>query len=102
MAHGRSRESRSADRVLAKSTPDESARVGDGGRGVAAPRELHRVGSLESEPLIPVRFEKAGKRFAYFSTVTTLGTPIDVTAQETRIECFFPVDDETRRAAAQF
>lgn len=53
-------------------------------------------------PIIPVRFEKAGKRFAYFSTVTTLGTPIDVTAQETRIECFFPVDDETRRAAAQF
>lgn len=53
-------------------------------------------------PIIPIRFEKAGKRFAYFSAVTTLGTPIDVTAQETRIECFFPVDDETRRAAQLF
>jgi len=53
-------------------------------------------------PIIPVRFERDGKRFAYFSTVTTLGTPIDVTAQETRIECFFPVDDETREAARQF
>jgi transcriptional regulator with XRE-family HTH domain len=53
-------------------------------------------------PIIPVRFERGGKRFAYFSTVTTLGTPIDVTAQETRIECFFPVDEETRRAAQLF
>lgn len=51
-------------------------------------------------PIIPVRFARDGRRFAFFSTVTTLGTPIDVTAQETRIECFFPVDDETRAAAA--
>jgi transcriptional regulator with XRE-family HTH domain len=51
-------------------------------------------------PIIPVVFERDGRRFSYFSTVTTLGTPIDVTAQELRIECFFPVDDETRRAAA--
>jgi len=53
-------------------------------------------------PIIPVRFARDGKRFAYFSTVTTLGTPVDVTAQETRIECFFPVDDETRTAALEF
>jgi len=53
-------------------------------------------------PIIPLRFERDGRRFAYFSTVTTLGTPVDVTAQETRIECFFPVDAETRAAAAAF
>ena len=50
-------------------------------------------------PVVPICFERDGARFSYFSTVTTLGTPIDVTAQELRIECFFPVDDETRRAA---
>jgi transcriptional regulator with XRE-family HTH domain len=50
-------------------------------------------------PVIPVRFERDGHRFAYFSTVTTLGTPADITAQEVRIECFFPVDADTRRAA---
>jgi hypothetical protein len=33
--------------------------------------------------------------------VTTLGTPVDVTAQELRIECFFPVDDATRQAARE-
>jgi transcriptional regulator with XRE-family HTH domain len=53
-------------------------------------------------PIVPVCFERDGRRFSYFSTVTTLGTPIDVTAQELRIECFFPVDSETRAAAAQF
>jgi transcriptional regulator with XRE-family HTH domain len=41
-------------------------------------------------PIIPVRFAKDGQRFDFFSTVTTLGTPQDITAQEIRIECFFP------------
>jgi len=31
--------------------------------------------------------------------VTTLGTPQDITVQEIRIECFFPADAETERAA---
>jgi transcriptional regulator with XRE-family HTH domain len=51
-------------------------------------------------PVIPVCFARDGKRFSYFSTVTSLGTAIDVTAQEVRIECFFPLDDETRQLAA--
>jgi RPA family protein len=28
--------------------------------------------------------------------VSTIGAPIDVTAQELRVEAFFPADDETR------
>ena len=47
-------------------------------------------------PIIPVCFTKEGRSFSFFSTVTTLGTPQDVTAQELRIECFFPADDQTR------
>ncbi|MBL8956328.1 MAG: helix-turn-helix transcriptional regulator [Myxococcaceae bacterium] len=42
-------------------------------------------------PVVPVSFEKNGRRWDYFSTVTTLGTAQDVTAQELRIECFFPL-----------
>jgi transcriptional regulator with XRE-family HTH domain len=53
-------------------------------------------------PIVPVRFEKDGRRFSYFSTVTTLGTPLDVTLQELRIECFFPSDRETEREARAF
>jgi hypothetical protein len=33
--------------------------------------------------------------------VTTLGTPQDVTLQELRIECFFPMNDETREHARE-
>lgn len=52
-------------------------------------------------PIIPVTFHKAGRTFSYFSTVTTLGTPQDITAQELRIECFFPCDTPTAEAARQ-
>lgn len=42
-------------------------------------------------PIVPVVFRKDDFRCSYFSTVTTLGTPLDVGLQEIRIECFFPV-----------
>ncbi len=49
-------------------------------------------------PVIPVSFAKDERRFDFFSTVTTLGTPQDVTAQELRVECFFPANEATERA----
>ncbi|MDQ7807587.1 helix-turn-helix transcriptional regulator [Amycolatopsis sp. A133] len=52
-------------------------------------------------PIVPIRYERDRRRFDYFSTVTTLGTPQDVTLQELRIECFFPMDDETREHARE-
>ena len=51
-------------------------------------------------PVIPVSFEKNERRFSFFSAVTTLGTPQDVTLQELRTECFFPLDAETEREVA--
>jgi transcriptional regulator with XRE-family HTH domain len=50
-------------------------------------------------PVVPVSFTKGDRTFNYFSTVTTLGTPQDITLQEMRIECFFPVDSVTERHA---
>jgi hypothetical protein len=50
-------------------------------------------------PVLPVRFRHDGQEFSYFSTVTVLGTPQDVTLQELRIECFFPNDAATEAAA---
>lgn len=35
------------------------------------------------------------------STVTTLGTPQDITLQEVRIESFFPLDSTTRLNAEE-
>jgi hypothetical protein len=48
-----------------------------------------------------VTFRKGGRTLNFFSTVTTLGTPQDITLQEIRIECFFPVDSDTDRRARE-
>lgn len=40
-----------------------------------------------------VEYDDAELRF--FSVVSTIGTPVDVTAQELRVEAFFPADDAT-------
>jgi MmyB-like transcription regulator ligand binding domain len=46
-------------------------------------------------PLLPVEFAKDGTELSYFSLVTTVGTPQDITLQELRIEAFFPADEAT-------
>jgi transcriptional regulator with XRE-family HTH domain len=43
-------------------------------------------------PMVPVTFARDAVVVSYFSMVTTVGTPQDVTAQELRLESFFPVD----------
>ncbi len=44
---------------------------------------------------LPIHLRKGGRDLRYFTTLTTLGTPLDVTAQELRIEGYFPVDEAT-------
>jgi transcriptional regulator with XRE-family HTH domain len=48
-------------------------------------------------PVVPVEFRKRHLGVSYFSMVTTVGTPQDVTAQEIRLESFFPADEATER-----
>lgn len=50
-------------------------------------------------PVVPIVYERDGMRFDYFATVTTIGTPQDVTLQEMRLECLFPLDAATRANA---
>ena len=47
--------------------------------------------------LVPVRLHRAPIGLRLFTTIATLGTPLDVTLQELRIEMLFPADAETRR-----
>jgi transcriptional regulator with XRE-family HTH domain len=57
------------------------------------------------EPLSPVLdivIRKGPMRLALFSVISAIGTPLDVTAQELRIESFFPVDDVTADVLRQF
>ena len=52
-------------------------------------------------PLLTVHFRAGergrarGRELRFFSTVTTFGTPRDVTIDELRIECAFPADEAT-------
>jgi hypothetical protein len=46
-------------------------------------------------PVVPLSFTKDGKVLNYFSMVTTVGTPLTISAQELRIECLCPADDAT-------
>jgi transcriptional regulator with XRE-family HTH domain len=44
-------------------------------------------------PIVPIEFEKAGRKSSWFSMVSTVGTPQAVAAQELRAEFMFPVDE---------
>lgn len=48
-------------------------------------------------PVIDVHFSVDSTILRWFSIVSTIGTPVDVTAQELRVEAFFPADDHTER-----
>ena len=49
----------------------------------------------EHGPVLAMHFEKNDTSLRLFTTIATLGTPQDITLQELRIECFFPMDDAT-------
>jgi len=48
-------------------------------------------------PVLPLEIEKDGVHVSLFSVIATFGTAQDVTADELRIESFFPADDATDR-----
>ena len=47
--------------------------------------------------IIPVEIRLGDLTLRFFSTVTTLGTPQDITLQELSIESFHPADDQTEQ-----
>jgi transcriptional regulator with XRE-family HTH domain len=66
--------------------------------GAELPPDRAIDAGVPTGPLIDVAFDIDGTVLRFFSTVTTLGTPRDVTLQEIRIEQFHPADDTTRDA----
>jgi len=51
-----------------------------------------------ASPVVDLEFDLDGEVLSFFSVVSTIGTPVDVTAQELRVEAFFPSDDVTAAA----
>lgn len=56
-----------------------------------------RMRDLDSAPapLLTTVLQRDDQQLRFFSTITTFGTPRDVTLDELRIECCFPVDEAT-------
>ncbi|WP_216845102.1 hypothetical protein [Granulicella sp. S156] len=42
--------------------------------------------------VLPITFIRGSERISYFSMISTVGLPQDITAQEFRIECMFPAE----------
>jgi transcriptional regulator with XRE-family HTH domain len=51
--------------------------------------------------VLALHFRKGERDLRMFTTLTTLGTPLDVTAQELRIESYFPADRATEEWVAE-
>jgi transcriptional regulator with XRE-family HTH domain len=47
------------------------------------------------EIVVPLRLRSDAGELSFMSTVTTFGTPLDITVSELSIEAFFPADDHT-------
>jgi len=50
------------------------------------------------EVVLPLRLRGAGGELAFFSTISTFGTAVDVTLAELSIEAFYPADARTANA----
>lgn len=51
--------------------------------------------SIPMLPVLPMRVGLGGAELSLFTTLTSFGTPLDVTADELRIENLFPADAQT-------
>lgn len=52
-------------------------------------------------PILPLVFNLGDLRLSLFSVISTFGTAQDITANELRIETFYPNDEQTRRFFAE-
>ncbi|MCF7222249.1 helix-turn-helix domain-containing protein [Marilutibacter chinensis] len=62
--------------------------------GVPSQWRRRELGSVPA-PVLNVVFRHDGRTLGFFSTLTTFGTPRDITVDELHIECCFPADAAT-------
>jgi transcriptional regulator with XRE-family HTH domain len=79
--------------------PTTSERL-EGFRSRHAVAELieRAAGTTSSVPVIDITFAFGASRLSFFSVVSIIGTPADITAQELRVEAFYPNDAATHEA----
>jgi len=86
--------------VQADAVADGTAETAALLRRLLAYPDVPRIGELPAieeaqGPVLAMHFAKGDRSLRLFTTLATLGTPQDITAQEIRIECFFPADAAT-------
>jgi hypothetical protein len=72
------------DELLAPEAPGEGA----------PPRPEASI-AAESDVVIPMIIRIDGRELRLFSTITTFGTPMDITLDEVAIESYYPADAES-------
>lgn len=58
-----------------------------------AGQDEERSLALEADVVIPMTLRVDGRELNLFSTITTFGTPMDITLDEVAIESYYPADD---------
>jgi MmyB-like transcription regulator ligand binding domain len=56
--------------------------------------------TVAADVVLPLHLRHGNRRLSFFSTVTTFGTPIDVTLSELSVEALYPADAATAAALA--
>jgi transcriptional regulator with XRE-family HTH domain len=86
-----------ARREIARAPADpEFLRVRDRLRAIPDLPTARTITGAEG-PFVAVHLRRGDREARLFSMIATLGTPIDATAEDLRIEAYFPADDATRR-----
>lgn len=95
---------RSVEADAAADATKESAALRDRLLSYPGVQESLAMPSAETvaPPVLPMRFAKGQVSLELFTTLTILGMPQDASLQEMRIECFFPLNEETRRVFRQW
>jgi transcriptional regulator with XRE-family HTH domain len=66
------------------------------------PRQWRRLDlDVSTTPFLSIELRRGETTLRYFTTLTSLGTPHDITLQELRIESFFPADEATEETTRQ-
>jgi transcriptional regulator with XRE-family HTH domain len=60
--------------------------------------EVLRTSREEPTLLVSLQLRTPGGELSMFTTLTTFGTPLDITLDELAVELFYPADDDTDRA----
>jgi transcriptional regulator with XRE-family HTH domain len=60
--------------------------------------ETHAPARDFADIIVPLELSVAGRRLAFFSTISVFGTAVDIALSELVLECFFPADEATAEA----